>query len=107
MKLGKAIRAVRRRRNLQQQEVADTVGITPGYLSQIESDKREPNLSTLKSISEALNVPLPFLFWIALEVEDIPSQKQDLFVNILPIMNTLLDTLIFDDNSSSNPYRLS
>jgi transcriptional regulator with XRE-family HTH domain len=48
-------------------------------MSQIESNSKEPAMATLKDISDCLNVPLPILFYLSLEEEDIKSNKRDAF----------------------------
>ena len=68
MDLGKTIKKIRKQKRQTQGEFALSCGITQTYLSQIESNLKEPNLSTLKSISESLNVPLPILFFLSLQL---------------------------------------
>ena len=63
MDLGTAIRNIRKQRGQTQIEFASSCGITQTYLSQIENNSKEPNLSILKKISENLEVPLPILFF--------------------------------------------
>ena len=46
MNLGQAIKDLRKTKGIKQGDFAIECGITPAYLSQIENNKREPNLST-------------------------------------------------------------
>lgn len=44
------IQKIRDKKNLSQGEMAQRLGISQGYLSKLESDKMEPNLSVLKAL---------------------------------------------------------
>jgi DNA-binding XRE family transcriptional regulator len=50
------LRAIRNWRGLTQAEVADKAGLTQGYLSDLESGKREGAPATLRKIAEAMGV---------------------------------------------------
>mgnify|MGYP003618248024 FL=1 len=52
------IRVWREHRGLSQSELAATAGISPSYLSQLESGKRDGTLEVLSAIASALNVTL-------------------------------------------------
>lgn len=52
------VRVFRDLRGLSAKALAEAAGISPAYLSQIESGQREGTLSTMKSLAEALGVSL-------------------------------------------------
>ncbi|MCG3208167.1 MAG: hypothetical protein FOGNACKC_01769 [Anaerolineae bacterium] len=58
MELGQRIRQRRKELKLSQRELAVRVGLTPGFLSQIEHDLITPSIDSLREISEVLDVPL-------------------------------------------------
>ncbi len=58
MELGQRIRQRRKELKLSQRELAERVGLTPGFLSQIEHDLITPSIDSLREISEVLDVPL-------------------------------------------------
>lgn len=60
--IGKKVQAFRIARGMTLRELADKAGITPSMLSQIERDLANPSISTLKSISKVLSIPI-FLFF--------------------------------------------
>jgi transcriptional regulator with XRE-family HTH domain len=60
--LGNQIRALRRQHDLSVADLASAAGISNGMLSKIENGGISPSLSTLQSISSALQVPLSTLF---------------------------------------------
>ncbi|HRH56897.1 MAG TPA: helix-turn-helix transcriptional regulator [Chitinophagales bacterium] len=91
MDLGNIIKNIRKQKGYTQSEFAVLCGITQTYLSQIESNLKEPNLSTLKSISEALALPLPILFFLSLTEEDVHPNKRKAFEIINPSVKSLVN----------------
>lgn len=91
MDLGITIKNIRKQKGQTQSEFATACGITQTYLSQIESNLREPNLSTLKLISNELNVPLPILFFLSLNSDDIQQNKREAFEIISPSVKSLVN----------------
>lgn len=91
MDLGIVIKNMRKQRKLTQKEFASLCGITQTYLSQIEGNHKDPNLSILKTISEKLNVPLPILFFQSLTEEDIQPNKRKAFEIISPSIKSLIN----------------
>ena len=55
------IRAWREYKQIKVKELASRAGITPSYLSQIETGKRNPTIDTLKAIAEALAIDVEML----------------------------------------------
>jgi transcriptional regulator with XRE-family HTH domain len=91
MNLGHTIKNLRKQKRLTQSAFAKKCGITQTYLSQIENNHKEPNLSTLKDISKVLTVPLPIVFFLSLDEKDIPPSKRDGFEVINPSIKSLVN----------------
>jgi len=91
MNLGKAIRMCRMNKGLKQAELADLANISVSHLCLLEKDKRDPSLSAVTSISEALEIPVSVLVFLASQYEEIKelNQKQvdDLSRGIMGIMD--------------------
>lgn len=94
MNLGTAIKTIRKQKGIRQINFAEMCDITQAYLSQIENNLKEPNISTLKKISENLNIPLPILFFMSLEIDDLEPGKKDAFKVIEPTFKTLLEQIV-------------
>jgi len=94
MKLGNTIKELRKQKRIPQEFLAEKCGITQAYLSLIENDKKEPNLSTLKVISKALETPLPIIFYLSLSEEDISESKKSLFSQLNPSIKNLVSNYI-------------
>ena len=55
------IRAWRKYKKITMKELAEKVGISAAYLSQIENKKRNPAIKTLKAIAEVLELDIEIL----------------------------------------------
>ncbi len=90
MDLGLVIKNIRKSKGLTQTEFASKCCITQTYLSQIEGNLKEPNLSTLKSISSELDLPLPILFFLSMNEEDVSPNKREAFEILRPSIKSLV-----------------
>ena len=88
MNLGKTIKLLRISVGLKQRELANKLGISSNYLSLIESNKREPSLNLLKSLSKELNIPMDLFFWDS-------SEKVAHFTNDQRAIYNSLKDLVF------------
>ena len=91
MNLGSVIRDIRRKKGLTQREFALKCGITQTYLSQIENNLKEPNISRLRDIGENLETPLPILFFLSMNEEDVPQEKREAFQLVNPSVKSLIN----------------
>lgn len=91
MDLGLAIKSIRKQKGLKQNQFAELCEITPSYLSQIENNNKEPNLSILKIISNNLGTPLPILFFLSLDNDDVKPEKREAFKMIAPSIKSLVN----------------
>lgn len=60
--VGERIKYFRTNQKMTLRELAEAVGITPSMLSQIEHDKANPSLNTIRLIARTLNIPIFSLF---------------------------------------------
>ncbi|SEN52936.1 helix-turn-helix domain-containing protein [Paenibacillus sp. OV219] len=61
MDIGSSIRAIRKRKHITIAQICEETGLSQGFLSQVETNKTSPSISTLESIAKALKVPLAYL----------------------------------------------
>lgn len=54
--LGKNIKRIREQKGMTQGDICRALNLDRGYISSIESGKRNPTLSTLKKLADALKV---------------------------------------------------
>lgn len=60
-KIGKRIQKVRYNKKLTQERLAEKAGITPVYVSQLERGAKQPSLSVLIHLAEALDISIEWL----------------------------------------------
>ncbi|HSJ61597.1 MAG TPA: helix-turn-helix domain-containing protein [Jiangellaceae bacterium] len=89
MTLGRRIRHARKARGMTLSELADTVDRAPSLLSQIENGKREPRLTLLRAIADAVGVELAELMSVeppspraALEIALARAQRAPLYASL-------------------------
>lgn len=90
MNLGSTIVELRNSKGITQEKLSQKCNITQAYLSQIENNKKTPNLSVLSTICEELEIPLPILFFLSIDSEDIPDQKKAAFETLQPLIRNLI-----------------
>ncbi|WP_410511228.1 XRE family transcriptional regulator [Paenibacillus sp. BR2-3] len=61
MDIGSTIRSIRKRKNITIAQICDATGLSQGFMSQVETNKTSPSISTLENIALALKVPLAYL----------------------------------------------
>lgn len=89
LNIGRTIKVLRTSAGLKQLELADRVKVSPNYLSLVEAGRKEPSLSLLKKISNALDVPLAFLVWDSThQTNTLNSDQRSVY---LKLKETLLD----------------
>lgn len=74
--VGKIIRTFRKQRNMTLKDLALKAEISPSYLSQIENDIVNMNISVLENISKALNVPI-YMFFIQENIDNISHVQKE------------------------------
>lgn len=61
MGLGHAVKIVRKKRGIGQQQLAKKLKISQGFLSLVEKDGRVPSFKMIKRLAKALDVPVELL----------------------------------------------
>jgi transcriptional regulator with XRE-family HTH domain len=90
MNLGTTIKNFRIQKGIKQNSLAEQCDITQTYLSQIENNVKEPNLSTLKVICKHLGIPVPVLFFLSLDEKDIKPEKRASYKHIEPSIKSMI-----------------
>ena len=69
-KVGKRIQETRQRRGMMQSELAQNLGMTPKYISNIECGEKKPTLETFVAIANALQIDTNTLLVDVLDTSD-------------------------------------
>ena len=93
MNIGNAIKDLRQQKGLKQTDFAVKCGLSQSYLSSIEKGRKEPTLSILKQIADALSIPMPVLVFFSLDQEDISESKRDAFQMLEPSIKGLINNV--------------
>jgi transcriptional regulator with XRE-family HTH domain len=91
--LGTTIRNLRQKKGYKQKVFADAIGISPTSLSLIETGTRQPSDQTLKDICRVLRVPQPFIYFLALEKNDIPKERVGLYKKMVPRLQKQIEKI--------------
>ena len=60
--IGRQVRTFRQQQGMTVTDLAKQSGLSPGMLSKVENGMTSPSLSTMRSLADALNVPVTALF---------------------------------------------
>jgi transcriptional regulator with XRE-family HTH domain len=97
MNIGKVIKDSRKEKGYKQGEFSSICDISQTYLSLIENNQKEPNIATLKIISSNLGIPLPILFFLSLDENDIQERKREIFKLLEPSLKGMVREIYTDD----------
>lgn len=97
MNIGQAIKNIRIKKNIKQKDFAPMIGVTQSYLSLIEHGTRDPSLDVLKSLSNAIGIPLPVLFWFGINESDIDKNKIYAYNLLKPSIDGLISELFINE----------
>ncbi len=100
MNVGQAIRLCRMQRGVSQRSIANRANCSVSYLSMLENNKRDPTLSTVTKIAEALHVPVGLLFVLAadqnelgaIDVQIAVQLRQSALASLTPSINLTAQT---------------
>lgn len=92
MKLGYTIKQLRKLRKISQGELAIKTNLTQTYVSLIETDKKEPTMATLRSISNVLEISIPLLILKAAEPSDFNNSEKATI--LLPVIDSMINQII-------------
>jgi transcriptional regulator with XRE-family HTH domain len=92
MNIGRAVKLLRKEKELSQEQLAASASITQAALSQIERGNR-PGSETVKKLSIALNVPESLLYAMALDREEVPEENRSLYDELFPVIQGMITRL--------------
>jgi transcriptional regulator with XRE-family HTH domain len=78
MNISKAIHLCRTQKGMTKTKLAELAGMSLSYLSLLERGKRDPNLSTISKICDALNIPVSIFMFLASDTNDLNGISNEL-----------------------------
>ncbi len=91
MDYGRAVRTCRVAFGIQQKQLAVMSGVTPSYLSLIESGKRTPSMSTVEALCRALRVPAHLMLLLAADANELAQRPPE---EVGRLARSLLEILV-------------
>lgn len=88
--INESLRLLRRFSGMSQTQMAQRLGVTKSWISEIEGNKKEPTLNLLQSYAEVLGIPLSSILFFSERMSgDKTSEKVRTFVSkkVLAIMD--------------------
>lgn len=83
MSIGKTIKVLRVSSGIKQKELAARLRVTANYLSLVESDRRDPSVSLLRSVASELDVPIGLFLWdTSATVAEFDRQERKIYEEI-------------------------
>lgn len=96
MDIGGKIRELRDKKSLTMRQLAEMVPCTPSLISQIESGKADPSISTLKKIATALDANIVDFFSLAARKNDVVTRSDQRTALQLPRWDARIQCLTTD-----------
>lgn len=90
--LGDALRLIRTFHDMKQGELAESLGLSKSYISEIERNNREPAISTIRLYADFFDIPASSILFFAENIEDkSQSARANRFISkkVLAIMEVL------------------
>lgn len=78
MSFGNALKMCRTQKKVSKTQLAQLSGLSISYLTLLEQDKRDPNLSTIEKICDALNIPISIFIFLAFDKNEIDGINHEL-----------------------------
>ena len=94
MKIGSAIKSIRKRLGVPQWELAEKCELSQTSMSQIENNIKRPHPKTVAKICEVLEIPESIIYIIAMEDVDVPVNKKGTYKLIYPSIKSLALQLV-------------
>jgi len=111
--LGDKLRTLRKKLGMTQKELAEQVGLTPSFISQLEKNVISPSLDSLLKLSEKLNAQ-PIYFLMDAESGPLqkmvikPGERQDIHLQDMKVTDVKAQLLVSDVlNRRMEPYILT
>ena len=98
--LSKALRLMRVFHDLSQKDLAEKLGMSKSYLSEIESGKKTPTLDLLSRYSEIFDMPLSSIMFFSenLDNNNIKTEKLRTFISskVISLLNFIAERSAYD-----------
>lgn len=95
MTIGQVIKTQRMKRRLSQADLANELGLSQGYLSQIECGSKKPSMELCADFSYFFGIPQGVFFFMTIEESQIHPDSLALYKQQMPSFMDFLSKLKF------------
>lgn len=99
--IGNRIKLCRKKKALTQEALAETVGVSPHYIYEIERGTKKMSINILEELALSLDVSIDYLVWGSQISSSGPYDELDLLINNLTPKDRII---VADILSSIIPY---
>jgi len=98
MNIGLAIKSIRKKLSITQQELAEKCGLSQTSLSLIETGVKHPSRRTIVKVCSVLDIPESVIYIVAMQKEDVPTSKKAVYDLIYPSIKSLALQMVSPDH---------
>lgn len=89
MNIGNAIKAIRKKLEITQSELAEKCGLSQTSLSQIETGAKRPSQKTISKLCKSMDIPESLIYIVAMQDADVPESKKGIYNLVYPSIRAL------------------
>jgi len=89
MKIGSAIKSIRKKLSITQYELAEKCELSQTSLSQIETGVKRPSQRTIEKVCTVLDIPESVIYIVAMQDTDVPPSKKGVYDLVYPSIKSL------------------
>ena len=82
MNIGMAIKLARKSIGVSQKYLSNITGYSTSHISLIESNRRDPSISTLETLAYALELPVGVLLFLSFDKNDLHGLEESCIKNL-------------------------
>lgn len=97
LRIGAAIKELRKRKKMSQGELADAIGTSQTSLSQIEGNVTYPHTKTIQKIAAFFEMPEQFIYLLSITENDVPEKNKEIYKIVYPSVKQMLYSIIDSD----------
>jgi len=93
--IGKILKLIRVHRSIPQGEMANLLGVSQNFLSQVENEKKQPSITTLENFAKHLKISKDILFIAGCDIPCELDEREKLIFS--DIKNSALKILLLNN----------
>lgn len=100
MNVGLAIKTIRKKLSVTQNELAEKCELSQTSISQIETGLKRPSQRTIEKVCQVLDIPESIIYIVAMHEDDVPESKRGVYGLIYPSIRKLALEMVTKEHAS-------